>query len=134
MKGPVSRDDRKRAGYRARSCPLGVLLLVGAVLTPLRASGDAEPDLSKLSLEQLANLEVTSVTKAPQPLQQAPAAIYVITHDDIARSGVTSIAGGRLTVRQRIAIQLPGDGVRAAAGEGAGKVDLRLRRQRRAKH
>ena len=92
MKGPVSRDDRKRAGYRARSCPLGVLLLVGAVLTPLRASGDAEPDLSKLSLEQLANLEVTSVTKAPQPLQQAPAAIYVITHDDIARSGVTSIA------------------------------------------
>ena len=51
-----------------------------------------DPDLSQLSLQQLANLEVTSVAKAPQPLQQAPAAIYVITHDDIVRAGVTSIA------------------------------------------
>ena len=48
-------------------------------------------DLTQLSLEQLANLEVTSVSKSAEPLRQATAAIYVITHDDIVRSGATSI-------------------------------------------
>ena len=88
----VSRNDRRLAGSRGMPCPLGVLMLVVAATTSLRSLAGTEPDLSKLSLEQLANLEVTSVAKAPQPLQQAPAAIYVITHEDIARSGVTSIA------------------------------------------
>jgi iron complex outermembrane recepter protein len=88
----VSRDDWRPAGSRVWPYTLSVLLLVvGATLSP-RAMGTTEPDLSKLSLEQLANLEVTSVAKTPQPLQQAPAAIYVITHEDIARSGVTSIS------------------------------------------
>jgi iron complex outermembrane receptor protein len=44
-----------------------------------------------MSLEELGNLQVTSVSKAPDPLSQAAAAIYVITHEDIQRSGVTSI-------------------------------------------
>lgn len=47
--------------------------------------------LSSMSLEQLANVEVTSVSKAAQPLRSAAAAIYVITHNDIARSGAGSI-------------------------------------------
>jgi iron complex outermembrane receptor protein len=53
-----------------------------------------EPDLdqlSQLSIEQLANLQVTSVAKRPEPVGQAPAAIYVITHDDIIRSGATRL-------------------------------------------
>jgi iron complex outermembrane recepter protein len=44
-----------------------------------------------MSLEQLSNLRVTSVAKTPQALSEAPAAVYVITHDDIVRSGVTSL-------------------------------------------
>ena len=44
-----------------------------------------------MSLEQLSNLTVTSVSKAPEALSEAPAAVYVITHDDIVRSGVTSL-------------------------------------------
>ncbi|HEY6924087.1 MAG TPA: TonB-dependent receptor plug domain-containing protein, partial [Steroidobacteraceae bacterium] len=88
----VSRNDRKPAGSQVRPRALGALVLAMALAAPLRAAGISGPDLSKLSLEQLTNLEVTSVAKAPQPLQQAPASIYVITHDDIARSGVTSIA------------------------------------------
>lgn len=44
-----------------------------------------------LPLEDLLSLEVTSVSKKRQPLSEAPAAIYVITQDDIKRSGVTSI-------------------------------------------
>jgi iron complex outermembrane receptor protein len=48
-------------------------------------------DLGGMSLEQLANVQVTSVSKTVEPLRTAPAAIYVITHSDIERSGVTSI-------------------------------------------
>jgi iron complex outermembrane receptor protein len=47
--------------------------------------------LADLSLQQLSTVEVTSVSKSAQMLQHAPASIYVITHDEIARSGVTSI-------------------------------------------
>jgi iron complex outermembrane receptor protein len=48
--------------------------------------------LAKLSLEELLDLQVTSVSKSAEQLGLAPAAIYVITHDEILRSGVTSIA------------------------------------------
>jgi iron complex outermembrane receptor protein len=44
-----------------------------------------------LSLGELLNLEVTSVSKKAQPVSQAAAAVFVITHEDIRRSGVTTI-------------------------------------------
>src|ERR1700733_15371050 len=47
--------------------------------------------LKKLSLEQLMYLDVTSVSKQPQPYGEAPAAIEVITNDEIRRSGASSI-------------------------------------------
>src|SRR5258708_35606313 len=70
----------------------GVAYIVGLLLvagTPgfLNAAGD----LTTLSLEELSNLEVTSVSKKPERSFQAPAAVYVITQEDIRRSGVTSI-------------------------------------------
>jgi iron complex outermembrane receptor protein len=54
----------------------------------------ADADLNRLnqmSLLDLTNLEVTSVSKQPQQWLHAPAAIQVITSDDIRRSGATSI-------------------------------------------
>ncbi len=48
-------------------------------------------ELAELSLEQLSNLEVTSVSKKPERLADAPASVFVITADDIRRSGVTSL-------------------------------------------
>src|SRR6185437_7060524 len=44
-----------------------------------------------LSLEQLGDIEVTTVSKSPVKLSQTPAAIYVITQEDIRRSGVRSL-------------------------------------------
>ena len=44
-----------------------------------------------LAFEDLLGIEVTSVSKHRQPLSNAPAAIYVLTNDDIIRSGATSI-------------------------------------------
>jgi len=45
----------------------------------------------KMSLEQLMDQEVTSVAKQPETYAQAPAAIEVITGDEIRRSGASSI-------------------------------------------
>src|SRR5690242_11863458 len=49
-------------------------------------------DLADYSLEQLANLKVTSVSRREERLVEAPASVFVITSEDIRRSGATSIA------------------------------------------
>jgi iron complex outermembrane recepter protein len=48
-------------------------------------------DLTELTPEQLANIEVTSVAKKPEKRSRTPAAVYVITQDHIRRSGVTTL-------------------------------------------
>jgi iron complex outermembrane receptor protein len=48
-------------------------------------------NLKQLSLEQLGNVEVTTASKEPEQVWRTPAAIYVITQEDIRRSGATSI-------------------------------------------
>jgi len=50
-----------------------------------------DEDLTRLSLQDLANVEVTSVSKAPEELKRAAATIYVITHEQIVRSGATRL-------------------------------------------
>ncbi len=47
--------------------------------------------LEDLSLEQLGNIEVTTASKEPERIWQTPAAIYVITQEDIRRSTATNI-------------------------------------------
>lgn len=44
-----------------------------------------------LSIEELMKIEVTSASRRSQKLVDVPAAIFVITQDDIRRSGATSI-------------------------------------------
>ena len=47
--------------------------------------------LADLSLEQLSNIVVSTVSRREEPLSRAPASIYVITADEIRRSGATSL-------------------------------------------
>lgn len=49
------------------------------------------PDVTTLSVEDLMNMQVTSVSKHKQKLADAAAAIFVLTQEDIRRSGATSI-------------------------------------------
>jgi len=51
----------------------------------------ASAELSQMSLEELMNVQVTSVSRRPQRLIQAAAAIQVITSEDIRRFGATSL-------------------------------------------
>jgi iron complex outermembrane receptor protein len=72
-----------------------------------QARDDAQPsleDLRQLSIEDLANVQVTSVSKSAEPVSAAPAAIYVITSRDISRSGADSLANAlRLAPNLQIA-------------------------------
>lgn len=47
--------------------------------------------LADLSIEELTMMSVTSASRRPEPLSTAASAIFVITPDDIRRSGATSI-------------------------------------------
>lgn len=57
------------------------------------ATDDAQPaqDLNQMSLEQLGNVQVTTASKEPEQIWRTPAAIYVLTQEDIRRSGATTI-------------------------------------------
>jgi iron complex outermembrane receptor protein len=48
-------------------------------------------DIAELSLEELANIQVTSVSRRSEPLSDAAASIFVITGNDIRRAGATSL-------------------------------------------
>src|SRR5689334_12972645 len=55
------------------------------------SSAQTDQSLKNLSLSELGNVEVTSVNKTPQQVWKTPAAIFVITQQDIQRSGATNI-------------------------------------------
>src|SRR5262245_27209281 len=67
------------------------LLAAPASAQLLADNSDPLTQLSRMSLEELARVEVTSVSKSAQSLSAAPASIYVITHEEIRRQGVLSI-------------------------------------------
>ena len=70
----------------------GLLLgCAGVVSAAEPAVAPSSGGSSDLDIDQLVNLTVTSVGKKEQSLASAPAAIYVLTQEDIHRSGVTSI-------------------------------------------
>lgn len=62
-----------------------------ALAGPAAAQEYAQLDLSGLSLEELANVEITSVSKRPEPVGQAPASVFVVSNDDIRRSAAQSL-------------------------------------------
>jgi iron complex outermembrane receptor protein len=55
------------------------------------AAQERAADLSSESLEDLMNIKVTSVSKSEQALSRTAAAVFVITQDDIRRSGANDI-------------------------------------------
>jgi iron complex outermembrane recepter protein len=50
-----------------------------------------QQDLSQLTLEELTNIEVTTIGRKRQNVNRIPAAVYVITQEEIRRSGATNI-------------------------------------------
>lgn len=72
-------------------------LLIGMFCTSLSCAVAAEPlqlalDIKGTSLAELMTLKITSLSRKTEALNRAPAAVYVITQDEIRRMGVTHIA------------------------------------------
>jgi iron complex outermembrane recepter protein len=67
-------------------CPLG---------WPFPAGADPDPGdlatLKSMSLEDLADMKISIASRTPQSVADSAAAVFVITRDDIRRSGATSI-------------------------------------------
>lgn len=83
----MGQQTRRRVGPEARK---GWWMLFG-LLMMCAGPALAEEDLLALSLEDLMDVEVTSVSKKAESKQLAAAAITVITAEDIRRGGFTSV-------------------------------------------
>lgn len=73
---------------RSRTIRLGVLAALFAFGSTLAAT---PPEALDLSLEELLQVDVMTASRKAQRLQDVAAAVFVITREDIERSGATSI-------------------------------------------
>lgn len=79
-------------GHRAAILDaLGAVLLCAGASASAQGSDSATHALKKLTLEDLLNVEVTSVSRTSEQLHSAAAAVTVLSNEDIRRSGATSI-------------------------------------------
>ncbi len=77
-------------GMASRCTGYAALLLL---VSPALAGGDAKGrDLTHLTLAELANVEVTTVSRRPEKIGSAAAAVFVITQEDLGRLGIATLA------------------------------------------
>ncbi|WP_348225654.1 TonB-dependent receptor [Nitrosomonas sp. Is79A3] len=68
-----------------------IAILAGIGNTSYAGSKSVENQFLNLSIEELMNVSVTTASRRSQKLTEIPSAVFVITQDDIRRSGVTNI-------------------------------------------
>ncbi len=94
----MSTCEGRREKDRTLSLCQGLRWMFSIALVPMLAAtlladgADMLPDFSSLSLEELSTVKVTSVSKKEQKLSQVAAAVYVMTQEEIHRSGMTNVA------------------------------------------
>ena len=83
----------KTFNLRTTGVRTGILALLIVLATASEAAGaeNKSADLTDISLENLSKISVTTATKREQFLTDTPAAVYVITSEDIAHSGMRTI-------------------------------------------
>jgi iron complex outermembrane receptor protein len=69
----------------------GAMLAAGAARAEDLANDQAVEQLRGLSIEELANVQVSTVSRREEPLALAPAATYVITREEIVRTGARTL-------------------------------------------
>jgi iron complex outermembrane receptor protein len=100
-------------GLWGRACGLA-----GMILGSLPAMA-MDGGLARMSLRELGDVEVTSVSRTPEQLRGAPAAIYVISHDEIEHSGASTLVEAlRLAPNLQISQLSANQFVAAARGFG----------------
>ena len=88
--------DRRRRCLLALVVP-SILLIAGVF--PAWGQADSSPDLTSISLEDLAQVKVYSASKHLEDSDDAPSAVTIITADDIKRYGWRTLAEALSSVR-----------------------------------
>ena len=70
---------------------LWVALVAGPLVLAGRPALSQPIDLARLSIEELSEIEITSVSKRPERLDEAAASVFVLRNEDIRRSGLASL-------------------------------------------
>jgi iron complex outermembrane recepter protein len=83
--------ETRTAGSGAIKLKLSILGVACLSASGAIAADSSVRALKELSLDQLLDMKVTSVTKRSESLSDAAASIYVITQEAIRRSGVTTL-------------------------------------------
>src|SRR5215813_7826557 len=73
-----------------------------------QAVGSPTGDLDKLGIDELFGIQVTSVGRKAEQLSKAPAAVFVLTSEDLRRSGATSIPEALRNVPGLTVLQVDG--------------------------
>ena len=68
-----------------------LLFIITIVLSPVLVLAEDFKDFAELDLEELLNTTVISASRREQKLSEAPNAMYVITQEDIKRSGAVDL-------------------------------------------
>src|SRR5580765_6056093 len=87
----ASRRPRDPRLPSAAARPLCLTLLCLLAVPAAALAQKPTHELSQMSIEDLMNIEITSASRKEQRAADAAAAVFVITHDDIRRSGMTTI-------------------------------------------
>jgi iron complex outermembrane recepter protein len=81
--------------FLGRAIAISIVVVLGFTSVVIASDSANQPDdqktLKQLTLSQLGNVEVTTASKTPEQVWKTSAAIFVLTQDDIRRSGATSI-------------------------------------------
>ena len=119
-----------RAASKKKKLPLAARAFAFLLALPCTAWGQASvssPDLAELSLEQLADIVVTSASRRAEKLIETPASVYVISAEDIRRSGATNIVQAlRLAPNLFVGLGDANQAVVGARGQYAGTSNKML--------
>ncbi|MGZ3158783.1 MAG: TonB-dependent receptor plug domain-containing protein [Burkholderiaceae bacterium] len=87
----------------------------------------SQNDLANMSLEELVNIQITSVSKKSESLSDAAASVFVITNEDIHRAGVTNLPDAlRLAPNLQVAQTSASDTSISARGFNSSSADKLL--------
>jgi iron complex outermembrane recepter protein len=108
------------SGHSAQSLKrIRRMALLSALITPLLLAQQETPErpgeLVNLDLRDLMSIEVTSVSRRPERLSDAAASIFVITADEIRRSGATNLPEALRLAPTLDVVQVNGTGYTVSA-------------------
>ena len=110
-------EARFARGVRNTCVTLGGVTVALATLASGPAAAQSIDQLKSMSIEQLANVDVTSMTKSAEALSDTPGSLHVITRDEIIRAGVTTLPEAlRLAPNLQVAQRGAADWVITARG------------------